>query len=365
MNKKTVTALLSTMIFLSCHSNLSKQGNSAKYKINTPSFNADSIYRYNSRQAVSGPHVPNTAQQIIYPPSLQVGDLVVILSPASNIDKDIINGQKERLESWGLRVKIAKHALSKHHDFAGTPTQRLSDLQKALDNPEVKAVFCSRGGYGTVHLMENLNLTKFKESPKWLVGYSDITALHNLLQKEGVASIHGLMGKHLATEPANDPQIQHLHSLLFGETPRYESTRNKLNIPGTASGTLHGGNLSVFYGLRGTPYDFPAEGTILVIEDVGERPYHIERMMFNLQMGGVLERLSGLIVGQFTEYSEDNAIGKTVYKMIRDMVKPYGYPVCFDFPVGHTVQNEPLVLGSNVTLEITGKKATLSFSKPQ
>ncbi len=298
---------------------------------------------------------------MIYPPALQAGDLVVILSPASKIDKSIVNGQKSRLESWGLQVKVANHTLDKHHDFAGTPAHRLTDLQKAFDDPEVKAVFCSRGGYGVVHLMEQLKLDRFRESPKWLIGYSDITALHNFLQKEGFASMHGLMGRHLAMEPADDPETLRLRSVLFGEMPRYETGGHKFNVPGTASGTLHGGNLSVFYGLRGTPYDFPSKGTILVIEDVGERPYHIERMMFNLKLGGVLEKLSGLVVGQFTEYTEDNAIGKTVYEMIRDMVKPYGYPVCFNFPVGHTAQNVPLILGGSVTLEVTGKKAVLSF----
>lgn len=299
---------------------------------------------------------------MIFPPSLQPGDLVILLSPSSKIDKDLVYGQKERLESWGLQVKIAPHALDKQHSFAGSFSKRLSDLQHALDHPAVKAIFCTRGGYGAVHLLEHIDLSRFRENPKWLIGYSDITALHNLLQKEGFASIHGIMGRHLAKEPADDPQIRFLHSILFGERPHYSSSGHTNNLPGTATGTLRGGNLSVLYGLRGTPFDIPAKGTILVIEDIGERLYHIERMMYNLKLGGILENLSGLIVGQFTEYDEDESIGKTLYKMIHDLVKPYNYPVCFNFPVGHTTENVPLILGSSVSLKVAKKETELSFS---
>lgn len=298
---------------------------------------------------------------MIFPPPLQPGDRVILLSPSSKIDKDLVYGQKERLESWGLQAKIAPHALDKQYSFAGSLSNRLSDLQNALDHPAVKAIFCTRGGYGAVHLLEHLDLSGFRKSPKWVIGYSDITALHNLLQKEGFASIHGIMGRHLAKEPANDPQIQSLRSILFGEQPHYLLPAHENNLPGTASGTLRGGNLSVLYGLRGTPYDIPAKGTLLVIEDIGERLYHIERMMYNLKLGGILENLSGLIIGQFTEYNENESIGKTLYKMIRDLVKPYHYPVCFNFPVGHVTENVPLILGSQVSLRVAKKETELSL----
>lgn len=298
---------------------------------------------------------------MIFPPPLQPGDRVILLSPSSKIDKDLVYGQKERLESWGLQAKIASHALDKQYSFAGSLSNRLSDLQKALDHPAVKAIFCTRGGYGAVHLLEHLDLSGFRKCPKWVIGYSDITALHNLLQKEGFASIHGIMGRHLAKEPADDPQIQSLRSILFGEKPHYLLPAHENNLPGTVSGTLRGGNLSVLYGLRGTPYDIPAKGTLLVIEDIGERLYHIERMMYNLKLGGILENLSGLIIGQFTEYNEDESIGKTLYKMIRDLVKPYQYPVCFNFPVGHVTENVPLILGSQVSLRVSKKETELSL----
>ncbi len=297
---------------------------------------------------------------MIFPTPLKSGDLVTILSPSSKIDKDLVHGQKERLESWGLQVKIAPHALSKHHSFAGTRAQRLTDLQKALDDPRIRAVFCSRGGYGAIHLLEAIDLTRFRETPKWLIGYSDITALHSLLQKEGFASVHGIMGRHLAKEPADDPQIQALHSILFGDSPSYRIPEHKFNRPGTANGILRGGNLSVLYGLRGTPYDFPAKGTILFLEDIGERVHHLERMMYNLKFGGILENLSGLLVGQFTESTQHESIGKALYEMIHDLIKPYSFPVSFNFPVGHVVENVPLITGSSVCLKITKKETILS-----
>lgn len=290
---------------------------------------------------------------MIVPPALQPGDRVCIISPSSKISEKIVLGQKERLESWGLHVEIAPHALSSYHNFAGTVEQRLADLQQAFDNPAFRALFCSRGGYGAVHLLEQLDLAAFNRSPKWLVGFSDITALHNLLQKRGFQSLHAPMGKHLAQEPADDAQTLRLKRILFGEeSPSLRVEGHKLNIGGSAEGILRGGNLSVFYGLRGTPFDIPAPGSLLLIEDVGERPYHIERMMYNLKLGGILPRLSGLIVGQFTEYVEDNAIGRTVYEMIRDLTRPYGYPVCFNFPAGHITANTPLVLGARYRLTV-------------
>lgn len=290
---------------------------------------------------------------MIAPSPLRPGDRVCIISPSSNISEKIVIGQKARLESWGLQVEIAPHALGSYHKFSGTVAQRLADIQQAFDNPEIRAVFCSRGGYGAVHLLEHLDLTAFSRSPKWLVGFSDITALHNLLQRNGFQSLHAPMGRHLAEEAADQPQTVELRDTLFGNPHTVtQKEGHKLNLSGTAEGILRGGNLSVFYGLRGTPYDIPAPGTILVIEDVGERPYHIERMMYNLKLGGLLPRLSGLIVGQFTEYVEDNAIGCTVYEMIHEMVRPYGYPVCFNFPVGHVPCNTPLILGASYKLTV-------------
>ncbi len=210
---------------------------------------------------------------------------------------------------------MAKHAGSSHGTYGGSIKQRVEDLQDALDDEKAKVILCSRGGYGAVHLLGKLDFTRFRKHPKWLIGFSDITALHNVLQKEGFAN-----------------------------------------------GILRGGNLSVFYGLRGTPYDIPAEGTILFIEDVGERPHAVERMIYNLKLGGIFEKLSGLIIGQFTEYEENKSLGKDLYGAIADLVKEYDYPVCFNFPVGHVSMNLPMINGAEVTLETGKKEVKLSFN---
>ena len=258
---------------------------------------------------------------IQFPPFLQKGDKVVIVSPSSKIDQQILKGAKKRMESWGLKVAIGKHAGSSSGRYAGTIKQRLKDLQDAMDDPKVKAILCSRGGYGAVHLIDKIDFTAFCEHPKWLLGFSDITALHNLFQKNGYASLHSLMARHLTVEPEDDLCANYLKDILLGNIPSYMCEKHKLNKQGTAQGVLHGGNMAVAYGLRGTPYDIPAEGTILFIEDVSERPHAIERMMYNLKLGGVLEKLSGLIIGQFTEYEEDCSLGKELYQGRRCTVR--------------------------------------------
>lgn len=319
------------------------------------------------------------SNSLIFPPFLQEGDRVVILSPSGKIDKSFLKGAQERLASWGLDVIVTAYADGADGKYAGTVRQRLKDLQRALDNEKAKAILCSRGGYGAVHLIDKLDLTGFRQHPKWLIGFSDITVLHNLLQKNGFASIHAPMARHLTVEPEDDFCTLMLKDILFGHfTPypkddvsspdiafSYICAAHKLNRPGTAQGTLRGGNLAVFYGLRGTPYDIPPEGSILFIEDVGERPHAIERMMYNLKLGGVLEKLSGLIIGQFTEYEENYALGKDVYGALADLVKEYDYPVCFNFPVGHVTLNVPLINGAQVCLEVDKKETKLSFIQPE
>ncbi|MCI1646936.1 MAG: LD-carboxypeptidase [Bacteroides sp.] len=313
---------------------------------------------------------------LIFPPYLQEGDCVIILSPSSKIDKSFLKGAKKRLESWGLEVITAKHAGSSQGTYAGSIRQRLEDLQEAMDHEEAKAILCSRGGYGAVHLIDKLDFKSFEQHPKWLIGFSDITALHNIFQQKGFASLHAPMARHLSVEPEDDFCSLALKDVLFGhitsETAQavsasktgfsYASPVHKLNQKGIATGILRGGNMSVFYGLRGTPYDIPAEGTILFIEDVGERPHAVERMMYNLKLGGILEKLSGLIIGQFTEYEENFSLGKDLYGALSDLVKEYKYPVCFNFPVGHVAMNLPLINGAEVTLEAGTKEVKLNFN---
>lgn len=299
---------------------------------------------------------------IQFPSFLKENDKVAIISPASKIDKTLLKRAIGRLSSWHLCPYLEKNASGAAGYYSGSIKERLSDFQHALDDKEVRAILCSRGGYGAIHLVEKLDFTKFKESPKWLIGFSDITALHNLLQYNGYASLHAPMAKQLAVEPEDDLCSNYLKDILFGKLPDYHVEHHRLNHYGKAKGTLRGGNMSVFYGLRSTPYDIPAEKTILFIEDVGERPHAIERMMYNLKLSGVLEKLSGLIIGQFTEYEEDNELGKDLYGAIADLVKEYDYPICFNFPVGHVTDNRPLIEGAQIELNVDKKGVNLRFN---
>ncbi len=295
------------------------------------------------------------------PQFLKEGDLVVILSPASKIDKNLIAGAAQRLESWGLKVKVAPHAKGSSGHYAGSIKNRLADLQSAMDNPKVSAILCSRGGYGMVHLIDQLDFTEFFQYPKWVIGFSDITALHNTIQYHGFASLHAPMARHLAVEAEDDPCTLYLKQTLLGELPSYSCPTHKLSRKGTAEGVLRGGNLAVMYGLRGTKYDIPPAGSILFIEDIGERPHAVERMLYNLKLGGVFEQVSGVIIGQFTDFEEDKSLGKVLYGAIADLLKEYDFPVAFNFPVGHVTNNLPLINGAKVTLEVDSKEIKLSF----
>ncbi len=294
-----------------------------------------------------------------FPPFLKPGDQVRIISPSGKIDPALINGAVDRLHHWDFNPVCGRYAKCTHGRFAGTVDERLYDLMEALYDSSVKAIICSRGGYGAIHLLDLVDPEVIRQNPKWLIGFSDITALHALMQNTGMASIHAPMARHLAEE--DDFSAAALRNLLLGEIPHYSFESHSLNREGECSGVLRGGNLSVLLGLRGTKYDFPAENTILFIEEIGEEPYHVERMMLNLKMSGVLSKLSGLIVGQFTDFEEDPGMFRSVNEIIADTVSDYDYPVAFNFPIGHVSQNYPLICGAQALLKI-GKTPTLSFS---
>lgn len=302
---------------------------------------------------------------LTFPAYINEGDKVIIVSPSGKIDKTILKKMVKKLESWGLEPTTGKYAGNSWGKYAGTIAQRTSDFQEALDNDEIKAIFCSRGGYGVVHMIEQLDFTRFREHPKWIIGFSDITALHNLVQFNGFASLHAPMARHLVMEPDNDPCSTYLHDILTGKLPEYTCPAHKLNKKGTAHGILRGGNFAVLYGLRGTPYDIPPEGTILFVEDISERPHAVERMVYNLKLGGFFDKLSGLIIGQFTEFEEDKSLGKELYHALADIFKECNSPICFNFPVGHVVNNLPLINGAEVELEVGKKNVSLKFLSTQ
>lgn len=293
---------------------------------------------------------------MIYPSFLKANDKVVILSPSGKTEAQWVEGLKELLESYGLLVNVAEHALCENGRFAGTDEERIKDLQEAIDDHDVKAIFCSRGGYGLARIIDKIDFSALKSAAKWIVGFSDITALHNALSRVGVASIHGIMAKHITLKAEG---LDNLMTMLFGGNVDYEVPAHEFNKVGEAEGELIGGNLSVLYGLRGTPFDLDYKGKILFIEDLGERLYHIDRMMQNLRLGGVFAQISGLVVGQFTDIDEDDSFSGGVYGVISDAVKDYDIPVCFNFPAGHVDNNQPLKMGANYKLEVLKDKAIL------
>ncbi|MCE5204693.1 MAG: LD-carboxypeptidase [Porphyromonadaceae bacterium] len=292
---------------------------------------------------------------MLRPPSLQPNDKAVVLSPAGKIDGYMVRDAAAVLENWGLLPVIAGHALLQAGRFSGSVEERLSDLQQAFDDPDVKLILCSRGGYGAVHLLNRLDFSKVRKNPKWVVGYSDITALHAALQLHGVASVHGPMAKHFSEEGGEDIAVRLTRNMLGGQPVTYEipvTGMEGLNREGIAAGRLFGGNLSVFCSLLGTPYAKIPHRGILFIEDTGEAPYRVDRMIWQLKLVGVFEKISGLIVGQFSDYEEDGQMYFPLRQSILEAVKEYLFPVCFDFPVGHVKLNYPLLMGMKASLSV-------------
>jgi len=295
------------------------------------------------------------------PAFLTPNDQIRIVSPSGHINPSFIDGATAVLSSWGLQVTEGEFSRSEFGRFAGTVQQRLQDLQAALNDPAVKAIICSRGGYGVAQLVDKIDFTEFLKFPKWLIGFSDITILHNAISNLGVASIHGIMAKHL-TELSHDSEpVFRLREMLAGVLPTYTFTSHPQNRNGIATGKLIGGNLSVLMGMRGSQFDLNFSGAILFIEDIAEKPYHIDRMMQNLRFSGVLAQLSGLVVGQFSDCEEDPFMMQTITEIILGAAKDYDFPICFDFPAGHVDYNLPIIIGADVKLEVSDKIARLMF----
>lgn len=296
---------------------------------------------------------------VIIPQPLRDGDKIVILSPSGATNHENVIRSAELLREHGFRVEVSEHALGRDGTYSGTFGERINDLDAALTDPDVKAILCSRGGYGAVHLLETLDSMPLRENAKWVIGFSDISCLHALMSRHGIASIHAPMTKHIAANNAEDGDTQALLGMLRGERQQYHFPAHEFNRPGTVSGTLVGGNMAVLSGLMGTPFDIYGRGDILFIEDVSEPVYKVERMMYQLELAGVLRRIRGLIVGRFTNYSAD-ADAESMEEMIHRIVKPYGFPVAFEAPVGHVDHNIPLMESGKVTLEVTPIGVTIT-----
>ena len=278
-----------------------------------------------------------------------------IISPSGAIDPSYIGGAVARLHAWGYEVTEGTHAREVWGRFAGTDDNRLADIIEALHDPTVDFILCARGGYGLQRIIDRIPTIT-----KPIIGFSDITALHQLSVISGQPSVHGIMCKHIATLEEESEPIQALRKVLAGEKLMYHWENHPLNRPGDTKGILIGGNLSVLYGLQGTPYDLRSIldlrlkiediKPILLIEDIAERHYHIDRMMRNLRMSGVLAGIGGLIVGQFSDCDDDPLMQQTVYETIKEAVADYDYPLIFNAPIGHVAMNMPLWLNGHTSV---------------
>ncbi|MCX6229183.1 MAG: LD-carboxypeptidase [Bacteroidia bacterium] len=297
-----------------------------------------------------------------FPSYLVPGDRVAIVSPAGFINQKIVERGAVILREQGFVVEIGHHAFGKEGVFSGSDMDRSTDMQKALDDKSVKAIFFSRGGYGSIRTHANLNWSSFFKKPKWLIGFSDITVFHSFLSNHKIASVHGVMTAWFEQKDELTDSFIELLALLRGAKPEYKLASHPLNRVGENSGTLIGGNLSIIQSLRGTALDLSPKGKILFIEDIDEHHYHIDRMMLNLKTGGILKNLSGLIVGYFTAITDGEApFEKSSEEIIREAVADYGYPVAFGFPAGHELPNKPLLLGGKVELKVSSDQVVVKM----
>lgn len=267
------------------------------------------------------------------------------------------------LQQWGFAVQVGPTVGSQHHYFSGTDAQRLADLQTMLDDTNIKAILCARGGYGTSRIVDQLDWTVFKTAPKWIIGYSDVTVLHSFLNAQlHTASMHAPMAGAFNADGWKTPHVESLRLALLGQPYQYEATPHPLNRTGTATGALVGGNLSLMAHQVGTPSQVNTSGCILFLEDVGEYLYNIDRMLVQLSRAGMLKALAGLVVGGFTETKNTSeAFGQSLEEIFASHVAAYNYPVCYGFPVSHTPNNYCLRAGLQHRLEV-GQQVWLASS---
>ncbi len=265
---------------------------------------------------------------------LKIGDRVAVISPSGKVDKDHILTSTQLLKNWGLEVIYGEHTFDVHHKLAGKDEDRLKDLQWALDDHNIKAIFCSRGGYGLVRIIDELNWSKFTSKPKLIIGFSDVTVLHNELNKRGFNSIHAVMPN--SYHSSSTEVLDSLRQALFYE-------KYQFNLPLFKNYEVVGGNLAIIYSLLGTNSDIDTHGKVLFIEDIGEYAYVIDRMMHALKKAGKLDHLKGLVLGHFTNIKEDD-FGYSVRQIVERVTAEFDYPIVYDVPIGHEDENYTLAL---------------------
>ncbi len=288
---------------------------------------------------------------MIFPEKLKIGDKIGVISTARKITLDELAPAIKTIESWELKVELGSNLFEADNQFSGTIEQRSTDLQTMIDDDSIKAILCARGGYGTVQIIDNIDFSKLKNKPKWIVGYSDVTVLHSHLNKLGIASLHATMPINFKTNAKES--LASLKNGLFGNENNILCGPHPFNKFGKVEAEIVGGNLSILYSLLGSNSDVDTDGKILFIEDLDEYMYHVDRMMINLKRNGKLKNLKALIIGGMSDMN-DNTIpfGKTAEEIILEYIKEFDFPVCFNFPAGHLDDNRTLVFGKECTLEI-------------
>jgi muramoyltetrapeptide carboxypeptidase len=295
-----------------------------------------------------------------YPAYLKRGDKIAITCPAKKLPNPMTDAIA-LLQSWGLEVILGETVGASYHQFAGDDDLRANDMQRFINDDNIKAIIAARGGYGTIRMIDKVDFSRFATNPKWLVGFSDITILHaHLFTNYRAQTIHGQMPVNIADASAHS--LETLRKALFGEELSYQFQSHALNRSGEGSGILVGGNLSLLAAISGSVSDMDYRGKILFVEDVGEYLYAVDRMFRSLKRAGKLERLAGLIAGGFTEIKDnDIPFGQTVPEIVMDVVREYDYPVCFDFPAGHLPDNCSLVFGKTLNLSVNNQDVNTKY----
>lgn len=293
-------------------------------------------------------------------PKLQKGDLIYITAPAKAIEAECVYFARDFFEKKGYRVLISDHCLGTYNYFSGTDSERLIDFQKGLDNPEVKAIVCARGGYGCIRILDALQWAGMLREPKYLIGFSDITVFHQRMQRYGLESIHATMPLNFTSN--TEESLNTLLLALEDKSYTIHSETSKWNKTGEVKGKLVGGNLSILYSLLGTDDQIDYTGCVLFIEDLSEQLYHLDRILFSFEKAGILRVISGLIVGGMTDM-KDTAVpfGKSYEEIILDHFQYRKVPVAFDFPAGHIDDNRALILGKEVRFIVNEKETIIQF----
>ena len=308
-----------------------------------------------------------TETKLIQPPYLKAGDTVAIVAPSGVLKNrnDEVNRAKKLLESWKLHVVIGKNVYSQADHFAGTDQERCEDFQIALDDPKIKAIWSARGGYGTVRILDKLDYTQFVKQPKWVIGYSDITALHNQIHNLGVQTLHAIMAVSLPSNLSDIEQsISTFKNTIFGQSLSYTLKGSTYNKTGEAKGALVGGNLTILHTMLGSKESLDTTGKILFIEEIGEYKYHIDRMLQSLKRAGYFDNCKGVIVGDMSRMRKNTTLwGTSIEQLILDALSDYDFPIAFNMPAGHEKDNRALILGREVSLKVEKTKSTVVFDQ--